>query len=84
MSITIDNVLNSLSSDSQTLTINTTGSIIVPKGSTAQRPGSVQTGMTRYNTDIDNLEYYRTSGWQAIPTSAPDSSDAIAFAIVFG
>lgn len=82
MSITVDHNLNSLSSSSGTVTINNTGSIVVAKGTTAQRPGSAQTGMLRFNTDTDGLEVYKSSGWTALGSGGGGSSDeAIAFAL---
>jgi hypothetical protein len=47
------------------LNINTTDSIIIPVGSSAQRPGTGVAGMVRYNTTSNSLEYYNgsTSNW---------------------
>ena len=39
-------------------TIDDTGFIKLPVGTTAQRPASPVAGMVRYNTDIKNVEYY--------------------------
>lgn len=42
-----------------------TGYMVVPKGTTAQRPGSNATGYVRYNTDLGVLECYNAQGaWQ--------------------
>lgn len=43
--------------------INDTGYITMPSGTTDQRPSPVA-GMLRYNTDIQNIEYYNGSKWQ--------------------
>ena len=43
---------------SETVDINSTGSLIVPRGTTAQRPGTPAVGMLRYNTDTDVFEGY--------------------------
>jgi hypothetical protein len=43
-----------------------TDAIILPKGTTAQRPESPVTGMIRYNTDLGLIEQYNSNGWQAI------------------
>ena len=40
------------------LTINTTGSMIMPKGTTAQRSSSPTTGTVRYNTSINQFVGY--------------------------
>jgi len=49
------------------LQINTTDSILIPSGTTAQRPGSVggtdTAGMIRFNTSIADLEFYDGSAW---------------------
>jgi hypothetical protein len=39
-------------------TINDTSYIIVPVGTTAQRPSSPTVGYVRYNTDLGYLEMY--------------------------
>lgn len=44
--------------------INDTGSIILPKGTSAQRPGSLTAGMLRYNTDNNKFELYNNSVWK--------------------
>jgi len=57
---------------SSTLHVNSTSSIIIPVGTTAQRPSSnVVAGMLRYNSDIDykTVEYYNGARW--ISTNAP-------------
>ena len=55
------------------LQINTTDSILLPSGTTAQRPGSTggtdTTGMLRYNTSIDNLEFYDGTEWNTAGTT---------------
>ena len=45
------------------LKIATTNSMIIPTGTTAQRPDSPVTGMVRFNTTSDNLEFYDADGW---------------------
>lgn len=44
-------------------TIDTTGFLDLPAGTTAQRPGSPVTGMTRFNTSLNYVEYYNGSEW---------------------
>ena len=50
------------------LIINTTDSLLLPTGSSAQRPGSAggtdTAGMFRYNTSINAVEWYTGSTWQ--------------------
>ena len=47
-------------------TINDTGSLEIPSGSSAQRPASPSTGMIRFNTDYNSSEYYDGSQWIVI------------------
>jgi hypothetical protein len=48
-----------------TLTFSSTASVRLPNGTTAQRPGTPQTGMIRYNSDTDSFEGYTTT-WGSI------------------
>ena len=48
----------------KTLTINDTGFIKLPSGTTAQRPSVPTTGMMRFNTDLSCNEYYDGSRWE--------------------
>ena len=43
-----------------------TGVLDIPAGTTAQRPGSADTGMFRYNTTLNQFEGYSNTGWGAI------------------
>lgn len=45
-----------------TLKVDSTDSILIPVGTTAQRPSAV-TGMIRFNTSIDAFEFYDSSAW---------------------
>jgi hypothetical protein len=47
------------------LKIGTTNSILIPVGNTAQRPGTPVTGMVRFNTSLDVLEFYDSDSWTA-------------------
>ena len=52
------------------LKVNDTDAIVVPVGTTAERPANPTPGMLRFNTTLDQLEQYTSgSGWQGI--SAP-------------
>jgi hypothetical protein len=44
-------------------TVDDTGALLLPKGSTAQRPSSPITGMTRFNTDTNYLEFWNGTSW---------------------
>lgn len=56
-----------------------TGAAVMPSGLTASRPSSPSLGMTRFNTESDKIEVYRSTGWgdpvDTLPSSltyAPD------------
>lgn len=51
-------------------TINDTGYIQLPSGTTGERPASPTNGMMRYNTTTTNIETYTSVGWVNI-TSGP-------------
>ena len=43
--------------------------LLLDKGTTSQRPLSVEAGYTRFNTETDNLEVYTTGGiWEVVGT----------------
>jgi hypothetical protein len=45
---------------------NTSTSVLMPVGNTAQRPGTGVTGMLRFNTIVDALEVYDNSQWTTV------------------
>jgi len=45
-------------------TFNTTTSILIPVGTTGQRPSVGVTGMMRFNTSVNNLEFYDNDSWE--------------------
>lgn len=50
-----------------------TNAILVPKGTTAQRPSSPVTGMIRYNTQLEQYELYDSVyGWVKIGDQPPE------------
>jgi hypothetical protein len=54
--------------------VNDTGFVVLPSGSSGQRPASPTTGMIRYNTTISKVEFYNGSSWEifvqeTVPTS---------------
>lgn len=46
-----------------TLAFNSNSHMLIPKGTTAQRPGSPVQGYVRYNTDQNYLETYNGTSW---------------------
>ena len=69
---TADQITASAATGAVTLSISPnpilpgTGSVTIPSGTTAQRPGTPTTGMFRYNSTTGQYEFYDTS-WQSIP-----------------
>lgn len=53
--------LNNSMATLKNTTVNDTSYIIVPVGTTAQRPSSPTVGYVRYNTDLGYLEMYSAS-----------------------
>jgi hypothetical protein len=49
-----------------TVLINTTGSLTLPDGTTAERPGTPTTGDVRFNTTIVQFEGYNGTAWGTI------------------
>lgn len=43
-----------------------TGAAILPSGTTAQQPGTLVAGMTRYNTTTSDLEFYTGTAWNGV------------------
>lgn len=54
--------------------ISSTGFIALPSGTTGQRPGSPSTGMIRYNTTINDTEYYDGTSWNPISNTGPEAT----------
>lgn len=61
---------------SNNATINSTGSLTLPVGTTGQRPGAPANGMIRVNTTTNILEIYSssTSSWLSVNTGTGSSS----------
>jgi len=59
--------------DAETGVVQITGStgFVIPIGTTAQRSGSPETGLTRYNSSTGLLELYDGSGWEGIGDYTP-------------
>lgn len=48
------------------IVMNTTNNMLVPKGATSDRPVSPVNGMVRYNTTTNELEVYQASTWRSL------------------
>lgn len=53
-----------------------TDSMLIPKGTTAQRPVTGVAGMVRYNTDTSAFELYAGSTWIVLPNTVQSQSSA--------
>jgi len=53
---------NSTQTTGAVVSFNTSNSVLLPVGNSAQRPAGV-TGMVRFNTTLDSLEFYDADGW---------------------
>lgn len=42
------------------------GSVVIPNGTTLQRPSAPQSGMLRYNTTLNEVEVYQGSTWRSL------------------
>ena len=45
--------------------------VLIPKGTTAQRPNPAQTGMLRYNTTVPQYELYDGNAWVELGEQPP-------------
>jgi len=59
------------------LSINGTGYVDIPAGTTAQRPGSPNTGMLRFNTNFERYEGYDGSSWGSLGGASGSGGDAV-------
>ena len=53
--------------------IDSTNTMLVPKGTTAQRPTSPITGHIRYNTSTDEFEGYQNGAWRKFRYKEPNA-----------
>lgn len=53
--------------------MESTNSIRVPKGTTAQRPANPENGHLRYNTTDNRFEAYEAGQWDGIKSAAPST-----------
>lgn len=60
---TVDNVIENAQTD---LITGSTGSLILPSGTIAQRDTTPSPGYLRYNAETANLEMYYADGWSAV------------------
>lgn len=53
--------------------VDTSKSMLVAKGTTAERPSTPINGHLRYNTDVDEFEFYQNSAWRKVRYKEPNS-----------
>jgi hypothetical protein len=59
------------------LTLNSTGALTIPVGTTAQQPGTPVNGMLRYNATAGYFEGYASGGWSQIGATSSTTSNGI-------
>jgi len=57
--------------------LDSTNTMLVPKGTTAQRPSSPLNGHLRYNTTDDRFEIYESGAWYGLRVAAPSPTAPI-------
>ena len=62
--VLMGNVINSVTDS--VLTLNATSSMVVPVGTTGERPVTPYTGMMRFNTTLNQMEIYNNSEWAPV------------------
>lgn len=70
---------NFLGISGNTLVVNTTESIQLPVGTTAQRPSTPVAGVIRYNSDLSQYEGYGAVGWAPIGGAAKGGTNSQVF-----
>ena len=61
-----------------------TGALTIPSGTTAERPGSPATGMTRYNSTLNVIEYYNGTAWYSVTATTPTAPSTVEYLVVAG
>jgi len=74
MAINFDHQLNKIVTSTSNVDFDITGSLKLPVGTTAQRPGSV-TGALRFNSTTGKFEGYNGVAWVAIGLSNASIND---------
>jgi len=55
-------------------TVDDTGNLSLPSGTTAQRPATLLQGMIRYNTTLNDTEYYDGTAWRSIADTGVEAT----------
>ena len=59
------------------LSINGNAYVDIPAGTTAQRPGTANTGMLRFNSDFNRYEGYDGSSWGSLGGASGSGGDSV-------
>jgi len=62
-------LINSANTANAALAVGATTSVLIAVGNTLQRPSTGVTGMLRFNTSTDSLEYYDNDSWTSAGTT---------------
>jgi hypothetical protein len=89
MAINLDHQQNKISSESKTIKIDQTGSLVMPVGTQSQRPSAPEQGAQRWNTTTNQVEFWNGTAWVSPSTIVSgevyvSEGDAIAYAIALG
>jgi hypothetical protein len=57
--------------------LDSTNVMLIPKGTTAQRPSTPDNGHMRYNTTSNELEAYQNSAWRKVRYKEPNQNPGI-------
>ena len=57
--------------------LESTNTMLVPKGTTAERPASPNNGHLRYNTEDNQFEAYQNSAWRELRFKEPNQDPGI-------
>lgn len=57
--------------------LDTTNVLLVPKGTTEQRPQFSKNGHVRYNTTVDEFEMYQDNAWRQLRFKEPNRNPGI-------
>lgn len=70
----IDNQLETITAEnSDTISFGNNGSVLLPSGTSAQRPAVPQEGMTRMNNELGLMEVYQQGSWR-LQVTLPETS----------
>ena len=64
--LAVNNTTISSISAGNLVTIGGTGALVIPSGNTAQQPSTPPVGAFRFNTGLDELEFYDGATWVAV------------------